>query len=102
VILNPEWVTDGVYKVLDNPTVKAQLGRFTDGNLRDIWSDEKYSEKRRELLALMKNTKFEICYEAAERQGWTGALVEQAYRVNPTNGVLRAFVAEHLRWLLRD
>lgn len=63
VFLNHEWVTDGVYKVLDNETVKAQQGRFTDDNLMDIWADESYREKRRELLALMKNTKFELCYE---------------------------------------
>ncbi|MEZ4618777.1 MAG: COR domain-containing protein [Caldilineaceae bacterium] len=74
VFLNHEWVTDGVYKVLDNETVKAQQGRFTDDNLMEIWSDEIYREKRRELLALMKNTKFELCYELppvnGQRQGY--------------------------------
>jgi len=74
VILNHEWVTDGVYKVLDNGTVKAQQGRFTDDDLMDIWADESYREKRRELLALMKNTKFELCYELppvnGQRQGY--------------------------------
>lgn len=74
VILNHEWVTDGVYKVLDNGTVKDQQGHFTDGDLMAIWSDEHYREKRRELLALMKNTKFELCYELppvnGQRQGY--------------------------------
>ncbi|MEZ4712244.1 MAG: COR domain-containing protein [Caldilineaceae bacterium] len=69
VILNPEWVTDGVYKVLDNPTVKAQAGRFSDADLRHIWSNAKYWAKRRELLALMKNTKFELCYELPSVNG---------------------------------
>ena len=74
LFLNHEWVTDGVYKVLDNATVKAQQGRFTDGDLMDIWADESYRNKRRELLALMKNSKFELCYELpainGQRQGY--------------------------------
>lgn len=74
VILNHDWVTAGVYKVLDNATVKAQQGRFTDEDLQLIWADEGYHEKRRELLALMKNSKFELCYELPplhrQRQGY--------------------------------
>ncbi len=74
VFLNHEWVTDGVYRVLDNATVKAQQGRFTDADLQTIWADAGYRDKQRELLALMKNTKFELCYELPEvnrqRQGY--------------------------------
>ena len=74
VILNHEWVTVGVYKVLDNETVKAQQGRFTDADLLSIWAAATYRDKRRELLALMKNTKFELCYElpplGGQRQGY--------------------------------
>jgi GTPase SAR1 family protein len=74
VFLNHEWVTDGVYNVLDSAKVKAQQGRFTDDDLMAIWSDERYRDKRRELLALMKNTKFELCYELppvnGQRQGY--------------------------------
>jgi len=63
IFLNHEWVTDGVYKVLDNEHVKAHYGHFTDDDLVEIWKEEKYKEKRKELLALMKNRKFELCYE---------------------------------------
>lgn len=74
VFLNHEWVTAGVYRVLDNTKVKAQQGHFTDADLQLIWADEGYREKRRELLALMKNTKFELCYELPplhrQRQGY--------------------------------
>ena len=38
--------------------------------------------------------------QAAVGQGWVGALVVQAYRVNLGNRLLRAFVAEHLPELL--
>lgn len=62
VFLNHEWVTKGVYNILDNPKVKANQGRFTDQDLMDIWKDRKYKSKRRELLSLMKNHKFELCF----------------------------------------
>lgn len=63
IFLNHEWVTDGVYKVLDNEIVKASYGRFNDSDLAHIWHDKKYKYKRKELLALMKNRKFELCYD---------------------------------------
>ena len=64
VFLNHEWVTQGVYKVLDHQRVIRQGGEFSTFDLRDIWSDARYTEKRRELVALMK--RFELCYELAD------------------------------------
>ena len=65
VILQNEWATDAVYKVLDCETVKNAKGRFTRNDLKIIWGDaackEKYKNMHGELLALMKN--FELCYE---------------------------------------
>ncbi len=60
IILKPEWGTDAVYKVLDNDTVRQNLGRFTKTDLADIWSDDKYSHVQDELLQLM--IKFKLCY----------------------------------------
>ncbi|NEN97779.1 MAG: GTPase [Moorea sp. SIO3I7] len=61
VILKPEWATDAVYKVLDNPNVKNNKGKFTRKDLKRIWQDNKYASTRGELLELMK--KFQLCYE---------------------------------------
>lgn len=66
VILNPEWVTKGVYNVLDNEIVKSKYGTFDNSDLIHIWKDEKYKDKRMELLSLMKNQKFELCYELGD------------------------------------
>lgn len=44
---------------------------------------------------------FDILEKAAS-EGWTGALVEQAYRVTPGNEMLRAFVTDHMAWLLEE
>lgn len=63
IFLNHEWITKGVYKVLDDKIVIAQKGRFTTRDIERIWNDEEYSSKRRELLSLMKNRKFDLCFE---------------------------------------
>jgi internalin A len=65
IILKPEWGTTAVYKVLDNQTVKKNLGCFTDSELKDIWFDSKYAEMRDELLQLMM--RFKLCYPIPNR-----------------------------------
>ncbi|MEM9276899.1 MAG: COR domain-containing protein [Cyanobacteria bacterium P01_F01_bin.143] len=66
VILKPEWGTDAVYKVLDNPQVIDNQGRFSRDDLKNIWQEENYAAMRGELLELMK--KFQLCYEIPERK----------------------------------
>jgi len=61
VILKPKWGTDAVYKVLDNPGVIRNLGRFTRTDLALIWDAPEYADKQDELLQLMM--KFRLCYE---------------------------------------
>lgn len=59
VILNPEWTTHGVYKILDS---NIEKGQFDKADVRNIWSaDLRYKYNQSALLALMK--KFEICFE---------------------------------------
>ncbi len=65
VILKPEWGTTAVYKVLDNSTVKQNLGCFTQDNLADIWQDSEYADMRDELLQLMM--RFKLCYPIPNR-----------------------------------
>ena len=67
LILKPNWGTAAVYKILDNPTVKQQLGEFSRNDLRQIWQDSQYAEMRDELLHLMKA--FKVCYEIPRRDG---------------------------------
>lgn len=63
VFLNHEWLTLGVYKILDDPKVIEQKGRFTINDVKRIWSTEEYKHKIRELISLMKNRKFDLCFE---------------------------------------
>jgi hypothetical protein len=61
VILRPEWATNAVYKVTDNPQVIDNGGYFTQENLSEIWRDREYHDLHHELLQLMKE--FKICYQ---------------------------------------
>ncbi|GJM17192.1 MAG: hypothetical protein DHS20C13_25190 [Thermodesulfobacteriota bacterium] len=63
VILNHEWLTKGVYKILDDQKVIDQNGRFTNEDIFRIWSNGEHRPKVRELISLMKNTKFDLCFE---------------------------------------
>jgi len=63
VILNHEWITRGVYKILDDRKVIKQKGKFTYEDIKRIWSNEEHKLKTRELISLMKNTKFDLCFE---------------------------------------
>ncbi len=67
VILKPQWGTTAVYKVLDNETVRKNLGCFTQADLADIWKDRQYNDMRDELLQLMM--RFKLCYQIPQRLG---------------------------------
>lgn len=68
VFLNHEWLTSGVYKILDDPKVIEQKGRFTLDDVKRIWSNEEYKHKIRELISLMKNRKFDLCFELSSNE----------------------------------
>ena len=61
VILQNQWATEAVYRILDDETVKAQLGRFNSTDCERLWHDSVYADMHPELLALMQ--RFELCYE---------------------------------------
>jgi internalin A len=62
VFLNHEWITKGVYKILDDKKVIDQKGRFNSSDIQRIWNEE-YREKMGQLLSLMRNKKFDLCFE---------------------------------------
>lgn len=68
VFLNPEWLTKPVYKLFADNDVIKNNGRFNENDVQSIWKDEKFRLKHHELLSLMKNRKFELCY-ALDRKG---------------------------------
>jgi internalin A len=63
MILNHDWITQGVYKILDNQKVIDKGGRFNNEDLLEIWDSERYKNKIKELISLMRNQKFDLCFE---------------------------------------
>ena len=112
IVLKPSWGTDAVYRVLDDPQVKAARGRFSRADLSRIWCEAKYQGMQDELLHLM--TKFQLCYAlddtqqrwmapqllAADRPAYdwpaTGSLVVSwCYDFMPKGLLTRFIVAQH-------
>jgi GTPase SAR1 family protein len=66
-ILNPEWVTQGVYAIINNQPLMQAQGRLERKRLPEILSDpEKYPrDKQRFIVEMMR--KFELCFDYADR-----------------------------------
>ncbi len=64
VILQNDWATKAVFKILDDESVKKNLGRFTHQDCARLWADPAYAWMHPQLLALMQN--FELCYEVRD------------------------------------
>jgi internalin A len=60
VILNREWVTDALYRVLDDGIVSANKGWFWQEDAEKIWYEPHYKNRTLELLTLMQE--FRLSY----------------------------------------
>ncbi len=68
IILNPQWAVDAVYSVLIDNEITRNNGSFTQEKLFSVW--KKYNRTERlNLLNLMKQDNFEICYELDDKPG---------------------------------
>ncbi|HWW77087.1 MAG TPA: COR domain-containing protein, partial [Pyrinomonadaceae bacterium] len=64
-VLNPQWVTNGIYKILNSSKLERQKGEIWLSDLPDILDKRKYPAKMHSfLLELMK--KFELCFSFAD------------------------------------
>jgi internalin A len=60
-VLNPRWVTNGIYKILNSDKLEKQKGEIRLGDLADILEERKYPKKMHNFLFdLMK--KFDLCF----------------------------------------
>ena len=67
VIVNPDWATDALYKVLDSEPALRKKGRFDNLDLNSIWKDSEHKDVIPELIDLM--IKYELCFEISSRKG---------------------------------
>ncbi len=71
-VLNPQWVTEAVYKIINAPSVAHAKGLLHVDALADILAKKKDSEHRyypadhHYIIELMK--KFELCYQVGESE----------------------------------
>lgn len=61
VILQNQWATEAVFKILDDETIKANGGHFDSSDYQRLWHDSDYVDMHLELLSLMQ--KFELCFQ---------------------------------------
>lgn len=67
VFLQNQWVTDAVYKILDDAEIAVQKrGRFDKTDIARLWNEGLYTKRRDELLALM--LQFELCYQVQDTE----------------------------------
>jgi internalin A len=67
-VLNPHWVTNGIYKILNAETLAKKKGELNYQDLPKMLDPEEYPRSmHRFLLDLME--KFELCYEFYGRSG---------------------------------
>lgn len=60
-VLNPEWVTDGIYKVLNSSQLRHAWGKFSIKSFAEVLPPKEYPPKLHPyLLALMR--KFQLCH----------------------------------------
>ena len=68
IILNPQWAVNAVYEIMKHEEVKVEnQGRFDQGLLQRIWSENGYSpDEQSKLLNLMLKNNLEVCFRAQE------------------------------------
>jgi len=66
-VINPEWVTEAVYKIVTSKELADKTGILSIDDLGKLLDSARYpSNKRNYIIALMK--KFELCYEVPGKQ----------------------------------
>ena len=78
VFLNPMWLTNAIYKVLDDSQIKQNRGEFDKASLDRIWNEDEYGEMRSKLLELM--LRFRMCYEIPSKKSY---IAPQLLDINP-------------------
>ncbi|MCP4213005.1 MAG: hypothetical protein GY765_00025, partial [bacterium] len=65
LILNPQWATEAVYKLVDTRQIQENKGRFDFDDLEKIWDRHQYPPaKHPHVIRLME--KFELCFNFRE------------------------------------
>ena len=68
-VLNPHWVTTGIYKILNSKKLEERKGKIELADLSNALDTKTYPPRMRAfLLDLMK--KFELCFSFPDKNDW--------------------------------
>jgi Leucine-rich repeat (LRR) protein/GTPase SAR1 family protein len=81
-ILNPEWVTDGVYKVLNDSRLTQDRGVLTRDHLNRILPSHAYPTDKKDVIVGMMHA-FELCFDFPEEKGQKWLIPELLMRDEP-------------------
>jgi internalin A len=111
-VLNPEWVTNGVYRILNSYSLFQNRGVLQYRDLDEILDIDRYPKSKRAFIIDMME-KFELCFSLGEKRigflvpdllpkdelytgGWNKALAFQyQYDVLPSSIITRFIVRMH-------
>ena len=67
IFLDHNWLTEGVYYILDDEEIEESKGKFSREQAYAKWDSKGYSEEAKsKLLGLMLKNQFDLCYEIGE------------------------------------
>jgi internalin A len=71
-ILDPNWLTQGIYTILEHHVLHKRQGEFSRDQLKDWLPAEKYSPKFFDfILSMMQDDEIELCFPLEARgKGW--------------------------------
>jgi internalin A len=91
-VLNPQWVTDGIYRMLNAPVLRAANGQFTLSSFAEILPADEYPNSLHPyLLALMG--KFRLCHPLDEKG--SRYLIPELLTKEEPPGLDNEFVPDH-------
>ncbi len=61
IILNPQWLLDPIYQLIDNKGIKNHNGKCSFDDLETLWCEAAQKPYQNELIELMKE--FRLCYQ---------------------------------------
>lgn len=110
-VLNPEWVTRGVYKILNSHILFQKSGKLDRGDLNDILDPVSYPRNRHQFIIDMMR-QFELCFdfeggdrflvpdllqkEEPDTGDWNGGLgFQYRYEILPGSVISRFIVRMH-------
>ena len=68
VILNPEWVTTALYRIIDSKKIRDKNGLLEQQEYEDLWYDAIYENSHHELLQLLQI--FRLAYKRKQEEAY--------------------------------